>query len=202
MSVPPVISQKAKLRDGETVTLRTIYPEDAPRLQALFNSLSPNSRYFRFMSCIKHIPDEWTERLANVDYPREMALTATCQDGDQVRMIADARYTVEPFAEVPSAEFAIAVHDEFQHRGLGTILIKQLAAFASARGIQRFTALIDYENYPMLQFLAHSGFAYRRIEKGPGQVRLAVEIEEASSENGCPDTRNHLEPYQLRKNWA
>src|SRR5512135_47980 len=103
MSVPPELMCQAQLRDGETVTLRTIRPEDGPRLQALFNSLSPTSRYFRFMSFMREMPDEWAESFANVDYPAEMALTAKCEEGGQERLIADARYTVEPLAEKPSA---------------------------------------------------------------------------------------------------
>ncbi len=178
MPVPPVLMREAKLRDGETVTLRTIYPEDAPRLQALFNSLSPTSRFFRFQSCMKEIPEEWTERMANVDYPAEMALTATCEEGGQERLIAEARYAVEPLAGVPSAEFAIAIQDDFQHRGLGTILLRQLTAFAYAHGIRTITALVHSENHQMLQLLGHSGFALRTIEKGRGEVRLAAEIVE------------------------
>ncbi len=181
MFVPPVLVHKAKLRDGELVTLRTISPEDAPRLQALFSSLSPTSRFFRFLSCMKEMPDEWAKKLADVDSPAEMALIATREDGDQERLIADARYAIEPFAEMPSAEFAIAIQDDFQHRGLGKILLKQLAALASAHGIRTFTALVHSENHQMLQLLGHSGFTLRTIEKGRGEVRLAVEIMEADS---------------------
>ncbi len=179
MSIPPVLMRKAKLRDGETVTLRTICPEDAPRLQALFNSLSPTSRFFRFQSCMNEIPHEWAKRMADVDYPAEMALTATCEEDGQERLIADARYAIESLAEGPSAEFAIAVQDDFQHRGLGTILLKQLAAFAYARGLRTFTALVHSENHQMLQLLGRSGFALRTIEKGRGQIRLAAEMVEA-----------------------
>ncbi len=178
--MPPVLIRDAELRDGKKVTIRTICPEDAPRLQALFNSMSPASRYFRFMSFMKEMPDKWAERFANVQYPAEMALMATCQEGGRERPIADARYAVEPQAGVPSAEFAIAIEDDFQHRGLGMIMLKQLAAFAHAHGIRTFTVLVHSENYKMLQLLAHSGFNVRTIERGQGEVRLAVEIEEAA----------------------
>ncbi len=178
MSVPPALMRKAQLRDGETVTLRTIGPQDAPRLQVLFNSLSPTSRYFRFMSCMREMPEEWVKRYASVDYPSEMALIATCEDGGQERLIADARYVLEPLAEVPSAEFAIAVQDDFQNRGLGTILLRQLAAFAYAQGIRTFTALVHSQNHQMLQLLDQSGFAFRTVERGPGEVRLTGEIAE------------------------
>ncbi len=176
MSVPPALMSKAKLRDGETVTLRTICPEDAPRLQTLFNSLSPTSRYFRFLSCMKELPEEWAKRFADVDYPAQMALTATCEDGGQERLIADARYIIEPLAEEPAAEFAIAIRDDFQKRGLGTILLKRLAAFACAHGIRTFTALVHSENHQMLDLLGHSGFSLRTIERGQGEIKIAVEI--------------------------
>ncbi len=176
MSVPPVFVGQAQLHDGETVTLRTICPEDASRLQSLYRSLSPTSRYFRLMSCMREIPDEWAKRFANIDYPAEMALMATCQEEGQERVIADARYAIEPDAEVPSAEFAIAIRDDFQHRGLGTIMLRQLAAFAYAHGICQFTALVHSQNHPMLQLLCHCGFSFRTIEKAHGEFRLAGEI--------------------------
>ncbi|HZD39000.1 MAG TPA: GNAT family N-acetyltransferase, partial [Actinomycetes bacterium] len=71
------------------------------------------------------------------------------------------------------AEVALAIDDRFQGRGLGTILLGQLAESARRRGVELFVAEVLPNNYRMLQVFRDSGFDVR-VRSRPGV--LLVEI--------------------------
>ncbi len=57
---------------------------------------------------------------------------------------------------------AVAVADDEQTRGLGTVLFERLADLARAEGIHRLLAVVMAENRGMLELLKGLGFATRR----------------------------------------
>ena len=61
---------------GGIYTVRPIHPDDAQMLQELMQHLSPESRYFRFVSSIVELPPSMLARFTLIDYDREMALVA------------------------------------------------------------------------------------------------------------------------------
>lgn len=139
-----------RLRDGSTVDMRAIRPTDAPALQRLLGRLSDTSNYFRFFRHQRSLSDEQAHRLSEVDGANRFALVAvTPEQPDEV--IAVARYVrVE---ESSRAEFAIAVEDAWQGRGLGRVLMLALADAARARGITHLEGLVLPENTRMIRFL-------------------------------------------------
>src|SRR3954466_15133699 len=120
------------LRDGAHVRMRPIRPDDAPRLVALYDHLSRDSRYQRFFSVMQRLPPDWARFLATVDYQRRFALVAEAP-GDPDTLIAVARY--EPGSEPDTAEVAFVVQDAWQGQGLGTVLFSELLAAAEGNGI-------------------------------------------------------------------
>jgi acetyltransferase len=71
------ISEVVTLRDGDTVTIRPVRLDDAPRLQSLFARLSSETVFLRFMSRATALSDQDVEHLTKVDYQTKMALAAT-----------------------------------------------------------------------------------------------------------------------------
>lgn len=71
------------LRDGTALTIRPIWPEDAPRLQALHARLSPETIYLRFMGMPPVLFLHEAEQLAQVNYQTRMAFVATREQGNQ-----------------------------------------------------------------------------------------------------------------------
>ena len=55
------------------------------------------------------------------------------------------------------AELAVAMADEIQGKGLGSVLLGALAAAAWAAGIERFTAEVLADNMPMRKLMSRSG---------------------------------------------
>lgn len=166
------------LRDGTTVTIRPIRPDDAPRLQALFGRLSPESISLRFLGQPKELPYEQARLLANVDYQKRMALVATREQGGEEHIIAVARYAVDPAADPDLAEAAIVVEDKYQKQGLGTLLLTRLVAYAQAHGIRAFRATIRQDNAQIMRFVRRSGLPTdSRLEAGVWEIVVKLEPE-------------------------
>src|SRR4030095_7018127 len=71
------------------------------------------------------------------------------------------------------AEVAFTIANDFQGRGLGTLLLCQLAEVASANGIQVFEAEVVGANHAMLGVFRESGFP---IEVNASAGQLHVEL--------------------------
>ena len=150
----------AVLSNGSTVHLRSARATDRDALAAFYESLSLQSRYFRFfggMAQFGHLIDQWLER---------GSLGLLAFQGN--RIVGHAYYgQLNP----RRAEAGFAVADEMQGRGLGTILLGQLAAIAAAAGIEEFEATILAENDRMLDVFRDSGFPIRTLS-GVGEIRI------------------------------
>jgi acetyltransferase len=156
------------LKDGTTAVLRPIRPEDEPELSALYARLSPETAYQRFFTVMARLPPSWAHTFANVDYERRMAIVAVSPDN---RLIAVARYDLDEASD--EAEIAIVVQDQWQGKGLGTILLAELLGYAEAKGIRRFRADVLTENRRMLDLLGRqTRVLERRTDRGVTSLLL------------------------------
>lgn len=152
---------------GETVTLRPIRPEDAEIEQAFVRGLSAESRHFRFMDALRELTPKMLARFTQIDYDREMALIATVErDGMEVEL-GVCRYVINPDGD--SCEFAIAIADDQQGRGLGRYMMVQLIAAARARGLQRMIGHVRGSNHGMLSLCQSLGFV---VTEDPGDAMM------------------------------
>lgn len=163
------------LKDGTSVTLRPVAPEDAPRLQALHSRLSTESRYMRFFSVRADLPPEQARQLAVLDYHTRMAFVAThVQDGEE-QIIGVARYAVSNPAKPNEAEAAIVVEDRYQGRGIGTILLARLLEYARRHGIEYFCANVDSMNTTMLQMIQRIKMTTEmKLNSGVWDIRIRI----------------------------
>src|SRR6266852_9030733 len=126
MAEPGFEPRMLELTDGTKVHVRPIVPEDEPLLIEAVAAMSERTVYFRFFSPLKRLPDALAHRLAVVDYNDRFALVATThKPASKERIVGVARYDRARGTDV--AEVAVAVIDEFQRRGLGGILLAELA---------------------------------------------------------------------------
>lgn len=153
------------LRDGSTVRVRQMRREDEPFLIALFESLSEESRWFRFFSPAKGsaLASE-AHREANLD--RAFSLVAL--SGAEERVVGHAFYAV---LDEHRAEVAFTISNDFQGRGLGSILLCQLAEVAAADGIQIFEAEVIAANHAMLHVFRESGFPIE-VKASAGELHV------------------------------
>ncbi len=147
--------------DGHPLTVRPIEPGDARRLERLFDRCSPTTVYRRFFSPIQRPPRTALLWFATVDHDRREALVAL--DGDEI--VAVARYDGRSITD--EAEVAVIVEDAWQRRGVGTELVRRLAASARDHGFDRFLATMLPDNRPAVRLLRSlSPAAVVRFEDG------------------------------------
>jgi len=159
------LDREVTLRDGARVRVRPIRPEDEAGLVDLYGRLSTHTAYQRFFSVMRRLPPDWAHFLANVDHRRRFALVAERPDGGRPALVAVARY--EPSEDPGVAEVAFVVQDDWQNRGLGTLLLGDLLRAAAANGIERFRAWVLADNRRMLDLLARfTDVTGRTIEQG------------------------------------
>jgi GNAT superfamily N-acetyltransferase len=137
---------------GLRYRVRPIRPDDGQRLVALHGRLSPRSLYLRFFGPHPMLSEAEVQRFTEVDYADRLALVATM--GDHV--LAVARY--DRFAGTGEAEVAFVVEDAYQHHGVGSELLDELADAALARGVTTFRAETLAENRAMLDVFHRAGF--------------------------------------------
>jgi len=168
--------ERVTLRDGTQVTIRPIRPDDAPHLQVTFKRLSSQTVYLRFFETLKQLSDKQAKYFANVDYQERMALVAEIEDAGKDSIIAVARYDMLGDSEPGAAESAIVVRDDYQNRGLGTIIMIRLLHYAREHGVASFLATIHMSNTRIMNFVKRSGFPFERkmIEPGIIQVRVIL----------------------------
>jgi GNAT superfamily N-acetyltransferase len=152
--VPPTdaLERDVASADGLRYHVRAIRPEDAERLVDFHGTLSAHSVYLRFFSVHPKLSSAEVARFTNVDGVNRLALVATI--GDQ--LIAVGRFDREAGSQ--EAEVAFVVADEYQHHGIGSLLLDELVRAARSRGVQVFRAETLSENRPMLDVFHHSGY--------------------------------------------
>ena len=157
------------LKDGTTLPVRPIMPEDAEHERAFVHRLSDESRYFRFFYQLHELTPAMLARFTQVDYDRELALVVLSPTPKGEQFIAVARYIANPDHE--SAEFAIVVADEWQNRGVARKLMERLIAAAKMRGFLRLRGSVLRANQKMLRFTTGLGF---RVLNDPDDSEQAI----------------------------
>jgi len=169
-------SRTLELSEGTKVHLRPIVPEDEVLLHEAVAAMSERTVYFRFLSPIKRMSDALAHRLAVVDYNDRFALVATThRPTGSERIVGVARYDRAPGTDV--AEVAVAVIDEFQRRGLGSILLTSLARVGRQHGIKTFQLIVLPENREMLSLLRRMGWIHQAKLSG-GVYEISFDLPE------------------------
>lgn len=159
--------------DGAIVHMRPIRPGDGTRLMKFHEGLSSQSVYRRFFYMHQRLSSAEIERFTHVDYVDRLALVVV--DGE--RLVAVGRY--ERIPETSEAEVAFVVADEFQHHGIGTLLLEHLSDAAVTRGITTFVAQTLTENHDMLDVFMKSGFTVTTSSSyGTVILRFSIEPDE------------------------
>ncbi|MFI6832547.1 GNAT family N-acetyltransferase [Kribbella sp. NPDC050241] len=151
--------------DGSVVRIRPLREDDEPALDAMNERVSDRSIYLRFFGISRSLAGQFSHHLAT-DHDGHVALVA--EYGDQLVGVA----SYEPL-RAGEAEMAFLLEDSVHGRGIGTLLLEQLAATARENGIQRLRADTLAENAPMLRVFAGSGFEQvRKLDSGVVELVL------------------------------
>jgi acetyltransferase len=159
-----------QLPDGTNITIRPIRPEDAEIEAAFVKNLSQQSRFLRFQSTFSELATQMLVRFTQIDYDREMAFVATTErEGVEVE-IGTCCYVILPDGD--SCEFAIAIADEMQGKGLGSKLMGCLLDAARDKGLKVMDGDVLASNQNMLTMMATLGFSASTSADDPGIRRV------------------------------
>ncbi|MBX9599938.1 MAG: bifunctional acetate--CoA ligase family protein/GNAT family N-acetyltransferase [Bryobacteraceae bacterium] len=158
-------------RNGLSILMRPIRPEDEPLIRKFHEGLSERSVYMRYLQSLRLSQRVAHDRLTRIcfnDYDREIALVALTADN---RVIAVGR--VQKIAGTDDAEIALLVSDEFQGHGLGAELTRRLIEVARKEGVKRMVADVLSDNRAMQVVFQRQGF---RFTREPGDPALKAEL--------------------------
>lgn len=157
---PKELEERAALKDGRTIWLRPIRPEDEARQQAFDHSLSREDRYNRYFGEVSEFSHEQMARVTQIDYDREMVFIATERDerGEEITL-GMAQAQMDP--DNDQAEFSIAIRSDLKGQGLGRLLLGKLVAHCRAQGTRRLVGWTLPQNRGMAALARSLGFQVR-----------------------------------------
>jgi GNAT superfamily N-acetyltransferase len=167
------------LADATRLRLRPLVPEDKAALQAGLDRMSPESRYNRFFTAMARLSPTQLAYFTEIDYVDHFAWGAFALDDPDSPGVGVGRY-VRSSTDPTVADFALAVADDYQGRGVGRLLVRALVVVARENGIERFVAYVLATNSAMTH-LVH-GLGGRVVFDGDGLMRAEVSLPDVGEE--------------------
>lgn len=165
-------STQTKLQDGTAVCLRAMRPEDRPLfLDALERTSTATLRARFHTDNFRFSPSRLTY-LTEVDQRNHLAVGATVRKSGKEVGIGIARCIRSGTSD--SAEVAVTVVDDYQHQGVGSLLMAELARHARTQGINRFTAYVPAERRSLMNRLHSRGFEMVECRDGIALLGLRL----------------------------
>jgi acyl-CoA synthetase (NDP forming)/GNAT superfamily N-acetyltransferase len=177
-------SEYALLKDGESVLLRSASERDVPAVESLLHSVSLESLQMRFMGAVAYVARSAVEQMCGGDPQERLCLLALVGEGPEARVAGIGNYV--SLGVGATAEVAFLVHDDYQGRGISTLLLERLAGIAAGQGFTGFQAEMLYENQAMANVFRDSGFEVHQAVDG-GSIHVEFPL------SGLPSLRERVE---------
>lgn len=162
------------------VRTRIMSPLDGSALREVFEALSSSSRYLRFHAGASRLTAAMERALLDLDGERHRALIAEVREPDRWRPVGIARYVRAAdtgidtgIGTVAEAEVAIEVADDWQGRGIGLLLLRQLSAEACRQGIGRLVGSVLPGNTGLMA-LVRRNFPVAEFGWADGAMTVAI----------------------------
>ncbi len=144
------------LRDGQTVLVRTATAADVPAVEELMRSVSAQTLQMRFMGAIAQVSRTVIEIMCTGEPRDRLCLLAIVGQEPNAHVVGVGNYI--SLGVFGKAEVAFLVREDFQGRGISTLLLERLAGIAAANGFNGFEAEVLYDNQAMINVFRDSGF--------------------------------------------
>lgn len=144
------------LRDRTHVLIRPITPEDHDEERAFIEGLSDDARRYRFLGQVRRPSEKLIEEFTHIDYVHDVAFVAVVREDGREHIVGVSRYGTS--ADGSQCECAVTISDEWQNKGLGTLLMRHLIEVARANGIRRMFSIDSAENVRMGDLARYLGF--------------------------------------------
>jgi acetyltransferase len=168
----PAEAEKTETIGGQPLIVRPIRPEDAELYPDFLDRTEREDLRLRFLAPIATISHYLLVRLTQLDYDREMAFVAI--DRESGLLCGISRYAADPDRE--RAEFGLLVRSDLKGRGLGTLLMNALIAFARSEGIGSLEGLVLRENTRMIELCRALGFTFGADQAASEPLRATLTL--------------------------
>lgn len=165
-------SKQAELKDGTVVTLRSMTAEDEEALKTFFQSL-PDELLLFVRHNVKEgkVIREWAEHL---DYDRVIPLLALVDD----EIVADVTLHRIPYGwKRHMGKVRIVVSPKYQNQGLATLMLNELAEFASELGLEKLWAEIPLDSVGAIRAFRNAGFGCKAVIEGLVKDNLGRDVD-------------------------
>ena len=163
-----------QLADGTPLVLRPIRPDDKDLLERGLSELSPASVQRRFLAPKPRFTRGELRYLTEVDGHDHVALVAV-DPAEPDRLVGVARW-VRLHDDPEAAEIAIVVGDDWQGRGVGTLLGEAVAEENRLHDNRRFTATMQSDNVPAHRLMARLTNHLERRHQGTGVSEVVLDL--------------------------
>lgn len=160
------------LPDERHIFIRPVGIQDAEAERQFIESLSPQTRRFRFLGQVRHPSIKTIKQFTDLDYVHDVAFAAVIADGEKDQFVGVSRYTTT--ADGTECEYAITVKDDWLNSGLSLLLMEHLIDVARSRGIKRIWSLDSAENVAGLELANSLGFEHKQDPDDSSQVIFSL----------------------------
>ena len=171
---PEQYVRQVTLKDGASVVLRPLRPDDEGLWHTMLNAASEQSILFRFRSLFRSVVHNQAVRYCFVDYDREMAFIAEVNVQGRRELVAVGRLVGDQ--DHDRAEFGILVIDAWQGRGLGGLLLDMCLQHARNAGYKLVYAESSWDNQPILSLFRKRGFTIDHFSNDPTTIRATLVV--------------------------
>lgn len=179
---PEELEEWITLKDEQKVFLRPLRLTDESGLRDMFYRLSPESVHYRFFQVIKSMPHDRLQASLRVDYEADMALVILKDATPDAPVLAVAHYSRNPRTNFADAAFL--VQDDWQCKGIGTILMQRMMDHAKHHGIAGITADVLVQNQGMLRVFHKCGYTVHS-ELSDGVYHLHIPFTEVRKQEAA-----------------
>lgn len=156
------------LSGGGHVLIRAITKHDTSAERAFIEGLSANAQRMRFMAQVKHPSEKLIAQLTELDGVNQVALVAVMKADAAEKIVGVSRYSFD--ASKNRCECALVIADDWQHKGLGTALMKHLIDIARTNQMSALESIEFAENTDMRTLMHELGFHLRSDPDDASQV--------------------------------
>jgi RimJ/RimL family protein N-acetyltransferase len=146
------------LKDGSRVILRPLVQEDREKLLGFFQSLDATAvSFLRNDVRDPAVIDRWVK---HIDYNRVFPLVAEAEG----RIVGDVTLHMRQVGwKRHVGNVRVVVAEDYQHRGLGTLLINEIVELAGEFGLEKLVAEIHLQALAAFAAFKKAGFSVKAV---------------------------------------
>ena len=154
-------------RTGFRFHVRPAQAVDDGTLADFFTHVTRTDLRFRFLTGLNVVGPDRITALTQIDHRQTENFLAFTENGSM--MIATGMLACDPALE--RGEVAIAIREDYKHRGVSWELLAHIARYAEAKGVRTLESVELRENHAAIELEREMGFT---AEPYPGDATLVL----------------------------